>query len=133
MTRRRTRRDFSSVVVTMLCLLAGSVFLNGACSLMLDTDVTQCRSDQDCGRFAGSLCDVVHRVCVGRRDAGVDVAVPAVEAGGADVCVGASGCFSCAPTNESEILSQCTNTVCVPFDNKRLTLLGADGGLRPLP
>jgi hypothetical protein len=127
----RERLALALVVVDLM-------LLTGACSFMLDTSTTQCQSDQDCQRFAGAVCNVTNRVCVAPRDAGVsdastsiadaDLAADAVE-----ICTGPGGCFSCTPSNESQILSHCTDTVCVPFDNKRLTLLGDDGGLRPLP
>lgn len=99
---------------------------------MLDTSVTQCNSDSDCQAFAGTVCDMINRVCVGRRDAGTDDAGLGTSSDAAQVCSGLGGCFSCTPSNEAEILSHCTDTTCVPFDNKRLTLMADDGSLRPL-
>ena len=109
------------------------VLLPAACSLMLDTNTIQCQRDQDCQRFAGTLCDLPHHVCVPSRDAGasisgVDAATDAVES-----CIGPGGCFLCIASSESQILSHCTDSTCVPFDNNRLTLLGDNGALRPLP
>jgi hypothetical protein len=43
------------------------------------------------------------------------------------------GCYSCAPTDSATLENACTSSSCVPFDRKRLTLLGADGKLPPLP
>jgi hypothetical protein len=131
--RQPASPEARSVALLLLGLLAGSATCVQACSFMLDTSVTQCQSDQDCARFGSTVCDVVHRVCVASRDAGADVGVPGVQQDGAAACVGPSGCFSCTPSNEAEILSECTDSVCVPFDNNRLTLFGPDGGLRPLP
>jgi len=136
--RHATRERLALALVVF-----GLALLTGACSFMLDTSTTQCQSDQDCQRFAGAVCDPIKSVCVASRDASVsDVGVSDASTAIADVnstadtaetCTGPSGCFSCTPNNESQILSHCTDTVCVPFDNKRLTLLGDDGGLRPLP
>ena len=114
-------------------LAAASLLLAGACSFMLDTSTTQCQSDQDCQRFAGAVCDVIDRVCVASRDASTSSSDVDPTTDAAESCNGPSGCFSCTPSNETQILSHCTDTVCVPFDNKRLTLMGDDGALRPLP
>jgi hypothetical protein len=129
--------------LALALVVFGVVLLAGSCSFMLDTSTTQCQSDKDCQRFAGAVCDPGKKVCVASRDAGVsDASVSDASTAIADVnsmvdtaeiCTGPGGCFSCTPSNETQILSHCTDTVCVPFDNKRLTLLGDDGGLRPLP
>jgi hypothetical protein len=119
--------------LAMLTLAVGSVLLAGACSLMLDASAIQCQSDIDCKQFTASVCDVTNRVCVGRPDASVAVDDVGATADVVEGCSGPSGCFSCTPTNESQILSRCTDTVCMPFDNKRLTLMGENGALRPLP
>lgn len=107
-----------------------------ACSLMVDTSITQCRSDQDCTRF-GAVCDRAQRVCVSASptapetpDAGLSDATGALPA---PSCTGPGGCFACTPTTEEQIASLCTDSTCVPFDNARVTLLTADGHLRPLP
>ena len=61
----------------------------------------------------------------GAEDAGFD-------AGG--TCLGASGCWSCPPTNEQELLDGCTDVGCLPFNNvTRLPRLSAGGELPPLP
>lgn len=114
-------------------LAAAGLLLAGACSFMLDTSTTQCQSDQDCQRFAGAICDVIHRVCLAPSDASTSTANVDLAADAAESCTGPNGCFSCTPNDESQILSHCTDSTCVPFDNNRLTLLGDDGGLRPLP
>jgi hypothetical protein len=131
--RHATRERLALALVVF-----GLVLLAGSCSFMLDTSTTQCQSDQDCQRFAGAVCDPSKRVCVASRDASISDASTAIAdvnstADTAESCTGPGGCFSCTPSNETQILSHCTDTVCVPFDNKRLTLLGDDGGLRPLP
>lgn len=129
--------------LALALVVLGLVLLTGACSFMLDTSTSQCQSDQDCHRFAGAVCDPSKNVCVASHDASVSnasvsdtstaIADVNTMADTAEICTGPGGCFSCTPSNESQILSHCTDTVCVPFDNKRLTLLGDDGGLRPLP
>jgi hypothetical protein len=131
---RAKQKGLGGLPLGIATLAAGCALLAGACSLLLDTSVTQCTRDKDCQSFAGTVCDVQDSVCVKPRDAGTNFA----EAGApvdaaADTCVGPAGCFSCAPSNESEIISHCTDTICVPFDNKRLTLMADDGSLRPLP
>jgi hypothetical protein len=56
----------------------------------------------------------------------------------AEACFDASafegrGCYSCAPSNASELLNACTITGCTPFDNE-LRIPGFDpDGVRPVP
>jgi hypothetical protein len=51
-------------VRTLFFALAWTLLMAAsACSLMVDTSITQCRSDQDCTRF-GAVCDRAQRVCV---------------------------------------------------------------------
>ena len=121
------------LALALFRLAASSMVLTGACSLTLDTSTTQCQSDQDCQRFTGSVCDVTNRVCVAPRDAGTGVPDMGSTADTAEGCSGPNACFVCTPSNESEILSHCTDSTCVPFDNNRLMLMGSDGALRPLP
>ena len=124
----------------LFVVAAGGVLLAGSCTFTLDTSTAQCHSDKDCQRFPGAVCDLGQRVCVASRDAGTsapDAGSSTPEAGltadAVESCTGPSGCFTCTPTDESQILSHCTDSTCVPFDNNRLTLVGSDGGLRPLP
>jgi len=128
-------RNATSVrlALVLFSLAAGSGVLAGACSLTLDTNITQCQSDQDCQRFAGTTCNTKSHVCVALRDASISAPDGDSTTDAAESCSGPGGCFSCTPSNESQILSHCTDTVCVPFDNNRLALQGDDGGLRPLP
>ena len=121
------------LVLALFGLAAGSVPLAGSCTLTLDTSTTQCQGDKDCQRFAGATCDVSQRVCVARRDAGASTPDAGTTADATQSCTGPGRCFACTPSNESEILSHCTDSTCVPFDNNRLTLVGTDDGLRPLP
>ena len=121
------------LALVLFSLAAGSVLLAGACTFMLDTSTTQCHSDEECQRFAGTVCNVSQRVCVPSRDAGAAVADVGLAPDAAASCTDPSGCFACTPSNESEMISHCTDSTCVPFDNNRLTLMGSDGGLRPLP
>lgn len=137
---------------TLFLALAWTLLMAAsACSLMVDTSTTQCRSDRDCARF-GAVCSLEQRVCVSpvvsdHPDAShTDVAASpgsneTPDAGRADTpgdlaaprCTGPGGCFACTPTSEEQILSLCTDSLCVPFDNARVTLLTSDGHLRPLP
>jgi len=131
--------------LTLLALLVGLVKLC-ACSVVLDTDVRQCRRNEDCARFANSICDVDQLVCVPRplpppkNDASVSSldAAPAPDAAPPDVvaamtCLGKNGCYACAPKSDPDFFNACTDGRCVPFDNKRLHNLAADGTLKPLP
>jgi hypothetical protein len=126
-----------------------------SCTLSLDISATQCRHDQDCARFAGAVCDTGTQVCKpgpgpdaasggggggadGRWDAGSaegsgegDMsAVPADRA-----CRAGDDCVACGPAPlEDSLQNRCTDVTCVPFDNRtRLTNLGVDGTLMPLP
>ncbi|MEO5770105.1 MAG: hypothetical protein ABIS92_17250 [Polyangia bacterium] len=143
------RADGYELVCAVLPLLAA---LAVGCTLALDTRVAQCRTNQDCAKFAGSTCDEVSRRCVlvsgvapdsgggGGGTSGV-AGTAGRGAGGAaggasgPRCRTASGCVAC--TREKvleELLNVCTDATCVPFDNRvRLTNLDADGGLKPLP
>jgi hypothetical protein len=114
-------------------VVASITLFAGACSFTLDTGITQCKSDKECQRFAGAVCDVNQNVCVVSRDAGIAMIDVGTTADAVASCTGPSGCFACTPSDESQILSHCTDSICTPFDNKRLTLWGDDGGLRPLP
>lgn len=121
------------LALALFSLAAGGALLASACTFMLDTSTTQCRSDQECQRFAGSICDMGQRVCVAARDASTSVPDVGSTADAVASCTSPNGCFACTPSNESEILSHCTDSTCVPFDNNRLMLRGSDGALRPLP
>jgi hypothetical protein len=121
------------LALALFSLAASGLLFAGACSFTLDTNTTQCKSDTDCQRFTGTVCDVKQRVCVVVRDAGMGTPDAATTADTVPSCSGPSGCFACTPLDESQILSHCTDSTCVPFDNRRLTRLGDDGGLRPLP
>jgi hypothetical protein len=121
------------LALALFSLAAGSVPLAGSCTFTLDTSTTQCHSDKDCQRFARSICDASQRVCVASRDAGTSAPDAGSTADTVENCSGPSGCFACTPSDEFQILSHCTDSTCVPFDNNRLTLMGGDGGLRPLP
>ncbi len=121
---------------TLFFALVWTLFIAAsACSFMVDTSTTQCRSNSECARF-GAVCDLQQRVCVnaapvesadaGRFDSPSDTMGP-------PSCTGPAGCFACIPTTEEQIVSQCTDSTCVPFDNSRVTLLTPDGHLRPLP
>lgn len=46
--------------------LAALVFCVGACTLLLDTSRSQCRTDADCAAFAGTVCDTREQLCVAR-------------------------------------------------------------------
>lgn len=99
--------------------LAALLPLVGACSVMSDRDIVQCKTDLDCAKFETG--DTAHAVCT------------------QNVCVnsglGPKGCFSGTPTTTVEYLNACTSAQNLPFDNcARLGLCGADDVLpAPMP
>jgi hypothetical protein len=124
-----------------------------SCSLMVDADPVQCRQDRDCQRFANTVCDRTDNVCVNRLlttitpdaaappdatapDSAADAALDASAAEAAvDVQIAdAEDAPTCVEESDAGQPSACPAATCVPFDNQaRLTILGPDGGLRPLP
>jgi hypothetical protein len=107
-------------------LLFATTISLGACTLFLNHDANQCSADVDCASFGQSVCDLATHVCISNPDA-------SATANDADTCIGTSGCYLCTPSNEQQILSACSDSTCVPFDNTRLTNLNLDGTLKPLP
>jgi hypothetical protein len=98
-----------------LALVAGGT----GCSLLLDYESNpyKCVIDSDCARYANAVCDSARKVCVPRFPQVVTDAGASTDAsdGGRDEGPGALTCE-------------------LAFDNStRLTLVGPDGGLRPLP
>lgn len=84
-----------------------------ACSFLVPADATQCTSDADCARFAGSVCNRTLRLCRPADPSGD---------GGGQLDVGGPPPVDGPPG------------ICFSFDNKtRLTNLNPDGGLKPLP
>jgi len=122
--------------ILFLALLWTLLMAAGACSLVVDTSTTQCRSDQDCVRF-GAVCDREERVCVSASPAIMESPDAGIEDTQSDQagssCLGPGGCYACPPTNDEQLASLCTDSICIPFDNARVTLLTPDGRLRPLP
>jgi hypothetical protein len=143
-----------------LVLFTISTAILSACSLLLDRRADQCSTDGDCAKFAGTRCDQKLRLCLviadgpdtgsppandaggkeedsgsqGSPDAGSEVAVDAGADVAVDGCVGANGCYACAPANDFQFVNGCTDAACKPFDNRtRLKNRLLDGGLTPLP
>jgi hypothetical protein len=116
---------------------------------MVDVDTMQCREDQDCWRFGNAGCDRQEHVCVmlavmAPPDAGRGVDAAVSEGGrdstppGADARASGTGdaddAPACADDSDAGPAGACAGATCVPFDNRtRLTIVGPDGGLRPLP
>jgi hypothetical protein len=88
------------------------------CSLLLDYESNpyKCVIDSDCARYTNAVCDSARKVCVPRfPNAITDAGAADASDGGRDEGPGALTCE-------------------LAFDNSaRLTLVGPDGGLRPLP
>ena len=121
-------------ILTLLALLLGLVKLC-ACTVLLDTQIVQCQTDADCARFGESMCDLDTQLCVPRpvpmKTTGDGGMASAGDAGAS--CTGKNGCFACAPKSDPEFMNGCTDSRCVPFDNRRLRNLTPDGMLKPLP
>ena len=122
----------------MLALGAWMAATAAACTWLVDADPAQCRRDDECARFAGTVCDSVRRICVPAMQMGIGLPAD----GGAfasDAASGADAGFStCFPDGAAapgvELLNACTNSACIPFDNRaRLRNLAADGSPKPLP
>ena len=100
--------------VRFIVILAGA---GPGCSLLLDYESNPytCVIDSDCQRYTGAVCDNARKVCVPRLPSGVvDSGTPPADGGRDD----GPGALTCE----------------LSFDNgSRLTLVGPDGGLRPLP
>ncbi|MFO0679053.1 MAG: hypothetical protein U0169_21170 [Polyangiaceae bacterium] len=80
--------------ITASTLVAFAVAISAGCSLLVDSNADQCRSDNDCERFEGTVCDVERRLCVpvpGESDASVDgrsdAAAPGADGGAVDARV----------------------------------------------
>jgi hypothetical protein len=136
----------------LVVLALGAIGNLSGCSLSLDTNGAQCARNQDCARFQGAVCDAVTLLCVpgvaptptptptNAGDPTIDAGTDGDPAGGSLVagssrgCRVAAGCAPCAPSPSLELLNGCSDVICVAFDNHmRLSNLGPDGGLAPLP
>ena len=109
----------------------GSSFLPGLVALLLTLGLSlagcslgnispdACTKDSECAALFGAASRCDNGYCSGDPSC--------------DQSVDGHACFSCPPTAHSEFLNACTDASCVPFDTKRLTKLGPDGKLPPLP
>jgi hypothetical protein len=131
----RSRYLSSFWLLVVFALQASGLFWLHGCSVLLNSEATQCERDADCARFGFALCDVGKHVCVASPvHSGLDGG--SVDAASADVtvsCQAPSGCFQCTASSDLELITACSDSTCVPFDNKRLTNLNPDGTLKPLP
>jgi hypothetical protein len=98
--RRSGRRWARATAVVLLSVCA-------SCSLIVDRNSSQCRSDSDCEKFGA------HPYC----QSGVCVASG----------LGPSDCFYGTPQRPQDFLNQCSNAQCLLFDNcMRLGLCSGD-------
>jgi len=107
-------RPGPSLAGLALIVLIGGVSVGGGagCTLLLDTSSNpyRCSTDGDCARFPNAVCDNARKECVPR--------LPYPDSGMPDSGAGGTSGLTCEVT----------------FDNGlRLTQVGPDGGLRPLP
>jgi hypothetical protein len=105
---RASRRLFGGALTA---LFLGSA---AACSVLLDDNSVQCRTDSDCAQFGG------HPYCQSGA---------CVSSG-----LGPSDCFYGTPQTPQQFMNQCSSAQCLPFDDcSRLDLCGdanvADGDL----
>ncbi len=119
-------------MMSRFALLLPAAMLLGSCSVLLDKQTAQCESDRDCARFSMTVCDRRARVCVA-SPADAATADVATSSDTADSCQGPAGCYACQPSNDDQVQAACTDSTCIPFDNKRVTTLNPDGTLKPLP
>jgi hypothetical protein len=92
------------------------VLVTNGCSVMVDRDMAQCRTDLDCGKFESG--NTSHAVC----NQGV-----CVNSG-----LGPKGCYSGIPTTTVQYLNACTTAQSFSFDNcVRLGICG--GAALPAP
>ena len=126
MTRIYVQSTAARFTVSLIVVTAG--FALAACSLLVDTNTAQCQGSGDCTRFGRAVCDLKTHLCM---PANADADAGALDT--ADPCQGPSGCYTCQPTSEMQVLASCTDSSCIPFDNSRLTNLNPDGTLKPLP
>ncbi len=114
-------------------MFAAGALLQQACSALLDSNASQCQHDSDCAKFGQARCEVGKHVCVPVPSLELDADIDGSSPDAVLSCRGPDGCFQCAATTEEEILDSCTDSKCVPFDNRRLSNLNHDGTLKPLP
>lgn len=100
----------------MLTAVGSSTFaMLSACSLVTDTNATQCSQDSDCSKFAqnagGAVCK--DKLCV--------------------VVDGFKGCYPDTPTTNDQLMNACNGgpspAICIPFDN--CATLGLCDGSKP--
>jgi hypothetical protein len=122
-----------------LLATAFAVAVLPACSLLIDTDASQCRRDADCARFGAATCDLATHFCAatlnsGGAGGGGPTGTGGAGGGGPSLCHDPSGCHPCAVGGAAVILNACTDSSCIRFDNAdRLTNLDPNGNLKPLP
>ena len=130
---RRSRFTFAVVAF-------GLVAASAACSLIVNSDATQCSTDGDCAGFAaGAVCR--DSVCVKNGpNVGADGDVEGStgeggpdgggETGPTGPCQ--TGGFAGTPVTNADFLNACTGAQCQPFDNcAKLGLCGGDAGFLP--
>jgi hypothetical protein len=122
----------------VLALGAGMAATAAACTWLVDADPAQCRRDVECARFAGTICDGARRICVPAMQMGIGLPADSGAPDGGAVSAADAGFATCFPDGAAtpglELLNACTNSACLPFDNRaRLRNLAADGSLKPLP
>jgi hypothetical protein len=105
-------------VFVWLGALAPILAVAAGCSLFVRFE-DECSADSDCAERGAQFACRSH-VCVVPNDQGGD---------------GGTGDGACpTPTTNTEFLNACTNAQCFPFDDKvRVTKLGPDGSLPPVP
>lgn len=91
----------------------GSTCTNGYC-----TEPLECDTADDCtALFGNGTC--IAGVCSGSCESTQKLSgLP---------------CYACKPQTPQEFLNACTSSMCSPFDRSRLTKIGSDGTLPPLP
>ncbi|APR74770.1 Hypothetical protein A7982_00116 [Minicystis rosea] len=128
--------------------IASAMVLSAAysCSLIIDNRSEQCQGDADCS--AGFRCDLTDHVCVGSAGTGgtggmstSSSSTTTSSSSGTMTCdvdggIQGGGCYGCTPKEgdpavNEQLLNQCSDAQCFPFDNKARIAALADGGKLP--
>ena len=105
--------------------IAGVLLSASGCSLLVDFE-DECTTNEECAsKGAGLVC--VSNLCVTQEsaqgDAGVDCSAWTPATG---------ECYACPAENQLQLLNSCTGSMCVPFDESRVTKI-VDGSFPAVP
>lgn len=119
-------RAVGELMIWKVWAIAGLLASASGCSVLVGFK-DECTRNEDCAsKGAGLVC--MSNLCVSdesmnTQDAGVDCSAwnPAT-----------GECFPCAAQNQLQLLNACTGSMCVPFDESRVTKI-MDGSFPAVP